>query len=45
MASGIELAATIPGATLVTLDSNSHVPLSREPAMARLVDAVQSFLA
>lgn len=45
MASGIELAATIPGATLVTLDSNSHVPLSREPAMARLVEAVQSFLA
>ncbi|MCA1748070.1 MAG: alpha/beta fold hydrolase [Parasphingopyxis sp.] len=40
----IELAATIPGASLVTLDSDSHVPLGREPASKRLIEAVGSFL-
>lgn len=38
------LAATIPGASLVTLDSDSHVPLGREPASKRLIEAVGSFL-
>lgn len=44
IALGVELAANIPGASFVTLDSRSHVPLAREPAMTRLLDAIQSFL-
>lgn len=39
-----EIAATIPGATFVTLESDSHVPLGREPATQRLIEAVGSFL-
>lgn len=44
LAQGVELAATIPGASMVTLDSDSHIPLNREPAMKRLSDAVMAFL-
>ncbi len=41
---GVELASTIPGASLVTLDSSSHLPLSREPAMERMLGAIEAFL-
>ena len=41
----IELAAAIPGASLVTLDTCNHIPLSREPATARIVECIHSFLA
>ena len=38
------LAAGIPGAMLVTLDSDSHLPLDREPAHAAMLDAITGFL-
>ena len=41
---GVELASSIPGASMVTLDSSSHLPLSREPAMERMLAAIESFL-
>jgi pimeloyl-ACP methyl ester carboxylesterase len=41
---GIELASAIPGASLVTLETDSHIPLSREPATDRIVDCVAGFL-
>lgn len=41
---GIELASAIPGATLVTLDTDSHIPLSREPATGRIIDCIRAFL-
>lgn len=44
LAMGVELAASIPGASLVTLDSSSHLPLSREPAMERMLGAMTAFL-
>lgn len=44
LAQGIELATKIPGASMVTLDSDSHIPLNREPAMKRLSEAVAAFL-
>lgn len=42
--SGVELAAAIPNARLVALDTDNHIPLSREPANDRIVAAIQSFL-
>ncbi|MFN3388022.1 MAG: alpha/beta fold hydrolase [Allosphingosinicella sp.] len=44
IAMGVELAASIPGASLVTLDTASHLPLSREPAMERMLAAMTAFL-
>ena len=41
---GIELASTIPGASLVTLDTDSHIPLSREPVTPRIHECIESFL-
>ncbi len=41
---GVELAASIPGASMVTLDSDNHIPLSREPATARIIECVEAFL-
>ena len=41
---GIQLAARIPGASLVTLDTDSHIPLGHEPATARIVDSINAFL-
>ncbi|HEX8256148.1 MAG TPA: alpha/beta fold hydrolase [Allosphingosinicella sp.] len=41
---GIQLAASIPNASLVTLDSDNHIPLSREPATPRIVAAIAAFL-
>jgi pimeloyl-ACP methyl ester carboxylesterase len=41
---GIELAASIPGASMVTLDSSSHLPLAREPAMERMLSSIGAFL-
>jgi pimeloyl-ACP methyl ester carboxylesterase len=42
---GVELAAGIPTASLVTLDTDSHMPLSREPSSDRLIECVRAFLA
>jgi DNA-binding CsgD family transcriptional regulator len=42
---GRELAARIPGARLVTLDSDNHITLADEPAWPVFVDEVAAFLA
>ncbi len=42
--SGIELASSIRGASLVTLETDNHIPLSREPATARIVECISAFL-
>lgn len=42
---GFALASGIPDATLVTLDSVSHLPLDREPAHAQMLDCIHRFLA
>jgi pimeloyl-ACP methyl ester carboxylesterase/tRNA A-37 threonylcarbamoyl transferase component Bud32 len=41
---GRGLAAGIPGARLVTLDSKNHLLLGHEPAFARFVEEVRAFL-
>lgn len=41
---GEALAAGIPDAALVTLDSDSHLPLDREPAHARMLHCIRGFL-
>lgn len=41
---GQRLAAGIPGAELLMLDSRNHVPLPQDPAFGRLVSAVKAFL-
>jgi pimeloyl-ACP methyl ester carboxylesterase len=41
---GLELASLIGGATLVTLDTDSHIPLSREAATERIIACIHSFL-
>ena len=42
---GRELAARIPGARLVALDSDNHIMLADEPAWPVFVDEVTAFLA
>lgn len=42
---GVAIASGIPDATLVTLDSDSHLPLDREPAHARMLQCIHEFLA
>jgi pimeloyl-ACP methyl ester carboxylesterase/DNA-binding CsgD family transcriptional regulator len=44
-ARGRELAARIPAARLVTLDSDNHITLADEPAWPVLVDELAAFLA
>ncbi|HEV2746674.1 MAG TPA: alpha/beta fold hydrolase [Allosphingosinicella sp.] len=44
MQHAIQLASSIPKASLVTLDSDNHIPLSREPATGRIVECVTAFL-
>lgn len=44
LAQGIELASWIGGASLVTLDTDNHIPLSREPAMDRIIECIDAFL-
>jgi len=39
------LAATIPGARFVTLDSENHIPVADDPAWAQLMDEIESFAA
>jgi pimeloyl-ACP methyl ester carboxylesterase len=41
---GREMASLIPGARLVALESENHILLSREPAYARFMEEVRSFL-
>ncbi len=45
LADGRELAARIPDARLVTLDSDNHIVLADEPAWPVLVDELAAFLA
>ena len=42
--SGRRLAAGIPGARLVPLDSNNHLILEAEPAYARFLEEIRTFL-
>ena len=42
---GRQMAALIPGARLVSLDSRNHVLLEHEPAWAHFVEEVRAFLA
>jgi pimeloyl-ACP methyl ester carboxylesterase len=42
---GRKLAALIPGARFVPLESRNHILLEHEPAWARFVDEVSRFLA
>lgn len=44
MASAIEIAAGIPGAEFIALDSDNHVLLGREPASTAFVAHVRAFL-
>jgi DNA-binding winged helix-turn-helix (wHTH) protein/pimeloyl-ACP methyl ester carboxylesterase len=41
---GRRMAALIPNATFVNLDSENHVPLPEEPAWQRFVDEIETFL-
>lgn len=41
---GRELATSIPGARFIILESQNHVLLEQEPAMARFLEEIQSFL-
>lgn len=41
---GRQLAAAVPGARLVSLESRNHVLLEHEPAWARFVEEVRAFL-
>jgi pimeloyl-ACP methyl ester carboxylesterase len=43
-AAGRELAAALPGARFVTLDTRNHVPLPSDPALPRLFEAMGAFL-
>lgn len=45
MATGIELAARIPNAEFVGLESNNHLLLGREPASGEFLRVVREFLA
>jgi pimeloyl-ACP methyl ester carboxylesterase len=42
--SGRRLAAGIPGARLVPLESHNHVLLESEPAFARFLEEMRAFL-
>ena len=42
---GRAIASLIPGSRFVQLDSDNHMPLADEPAWARLLDEMRSFLA
>ena len=39
------LAARIPGARLVTLESENHIPVPDDPAWGRLLDEIEAFAA
>ena len=41
---GRRIAASIPSAKFVSLDSENHVPLPGEPAWSRFLEAIESFL-
>ena len=43
-AEGRRLAASIPNAKFVSLDSENHVPLPGEPAWTKFLEAIESFL-
>jgi pimeloyl-ACP methyl ester carboxylesterase len=41
---GIQLASAIPNASLITLDTDNHMPLSREPATDKIIESISAFL-
>ena len=41
---GVHLAGLIPGAQLLPLDTDNHIPLRQEPAFGQFFDALQAFL-
>jgi pimeloyl-ACP methyl ester carboxylesterase len=41
---GRRIAASIPNAKFVSLDSENHIPLPGEPAWSKFVEAIESFL-
>ena len=45
LAEGLRLAAGIPGAELLVLESRNHIPLPQDPAFDELLAATRSFLA
>jgi pimeloyl-ACP methyl ester carboxylesterase len=45
LTNGRELAAGIPGAKFVILESQNHILLEQEPALARFVTEIEAFLA
>lgn len=44
IAHGVDLASEIPNASLVVLETDSHIPLSREPATEKIIDCIHAFL-
>lgn len=44
MEQAIELASLIPGASLVTLDSDNHILRSNEPATEEVIERIRTFL-
>ncbi|HUF54860.1 MAG TPA: adenylate/guanylate cyclase domain-containing protein [Dehalococcoidia bacterium] len=42
---GREVAALIPGAKFLSVDSSNHVPLASQPATRQIADAIEQFLA
>jgi len=45
LARGKELAAEMPGAKLLTLDTENHFPMPREPAFRVMMSEIEAFLA
>jgi pimeloyl-ACP methyl ester carboxylesterase len=45
LSTGRELAATIPGAQFIALESKNHLLIGREPAARAFIAAVRQFLA
>jgi pimeloyl-ACP methyl ester carboxylesterase len=44
MSQAIELASSIKGASLVTLDTDNHIPLAREPAIEVVLEHIREFV-
>jgi hypothetical protein len=38
------VASSIPGARLVPLDTDSHVPMEGDPEFARVIDELEAFV-
>lgn len=44
LAHGVTLASDIPNAMHVMLETDSHIPLSREPATEKIIECIRAFL-